>query len=247
MILRTLATSLKQRDWGGAFIDVLIVVIGILLALQADDWVSERNDRAAETAALQRLLDEAEEAVDYIRDEVAYQERMNALRRQATAIVDGELAVPEQDLPLRIGINTMLNIPNLSTARTTYDELTSAGQMQLIRSHAVRRQIALFYAALDYFRSHVSRPNVEGFWEGYFRHVSYAYNPAAETSDVILSTYDWDGIRADPGFVSRLIGALRNQLAVQEMRLDLLRMAEQMCAAIASELDTTCQPPSLAQ
>jgi hypothetical protein len=243
MILRNLAMSIRQHDWGAAVIEVFIVVIGILVALQADDWVRERDDRAAEVAALERLLSEAENTVTYLQAEVAYQERTNELRRRATALVDGQEDVPEQDLPFRIGINTMVMNPTLSPPRTTYDELTASGRLQLVRSDHVREQLALFYADLDYFRSFVSVRDNEAFWEGYFEHVSYAYNPESETTDIILSTYNWDSLRQDRTFVSRIIAALRGQLVTQAMRADLLRQASQVCDAIAAELRTACRPP----
>ena len=48
MVLQKLATSLRQHDWGTALIEVLVVVLGIFIGLQVDDWNTARKDRIDE-------------------------------------------------------------------------------------------------------------------------------------------------------------------------------------------------------
>ena len=42
MILDSLASGLKQRDWGKVLLEILIVVVGIFIGLQVDDWNRSR-------------------------------------------------------------------------------------------------------------------------------------------------------------------------------------------------------------
>jgi len=246
MIMRRLAAAMAEQNWFTVMLELAIVIFGIIIALQVNDWVRERDERKLEAAALQRLLAEAENAVAYIDRDVVRADQLNEARRQAVAVVDGQSEIPQDDLALRVGINTMVNTPTMTPARTTYDELTSAGQMQLIRSARIRDQIALYYAVLDQFRTTVETLDTANFWEGYFRHVTYRYNAESTTSDVVLSTYDWESLRADGKFKSQLIGALRNQLRFQGMRRQLLFRARAMCDAIAAEVGRSCQPRLLA-
>ena len=46
MILDSLASGLKQRDWGKVLLEILIVVVGIFIGLQVDDWNRSRIDRS---------------------------------------------------------------------------------------------------------------------------------------------------------------------------------------------------------
>ena len=45
MILRTLADALREQNWFTVALEVLIVVVGIFIGLQVDDWNSARIDR----------------------------------------------------------------------------------------------------------------------------------------------------------------------------------------------------------
>ena len=53
-IFSRLPKSLRQRDWTAAIIDVVVVVIGILMALALDDWYKKR-EADAERLELLRL------------------------------------------------------------------------------------------------------------------------------------------------------------------------------------------------
>ena len=241
MIIKKLAAGFRNRDWIEILIELAIVVAGILIAVQVNNWAGERSDRKIEHAALERLLGEFENTIEELDHTIAYNDRLIGLQRQGVSAATGQSEVPAHDLPLRIGINTISFSPPLSTPRTTYDELTSAGQMQLIRSRDIREQIARFYGFLDEFQQRSQRGNNDDFFARYLKHVTYDYNPESKTSDVVLSTYDWESIQNDSVFVSMLVGELRNQLNIQESRQALRDSAAKICAAIAAEVESECK------
>ena len=53
-IYSRLPESIRQRDWMAAIIDIVVVVIGILMALALDDWYTKR-EADAERLELLRL------------------------------------------------------------------------------------------------------------------------------------------------------------------------------------------------
>ncbi len=48
MILRRLATALREQNWFTVALEILIVVVGIFVGLQADQWNQSRKDRLVE-------------------------------------------------------------------------------------------------------------------------------------------------------------------------------------------------------
>ena len=58
MILRRLAEAIRQQNWFTVVLEVLIVVTGIFIGLQVDDWNGSRQDRRDEEHYLDRLHDE---------------------------------------------------------------------------------------------------------------------------------------------------------------------------------------------
>ena len=55
MILRKLAEAIRRQNWFTVVLEIMIVVIGIFLGLQANDWNQARKDRALEVRYLERL------------------------------------------------------------------------------------------------------------------------------------------------------------------------------------------------
>jgi hypothetical protein len=243
MIFKRLADGLRTRDWFTVFVELLIVVVGIYLGLQANEWAQEREYRQQEQASLVRLLEESEAAIAGIDQEIKYMRWLNQRRREAVAMIDSEDPVPDDDLMLRTGINTLDRFPPLRPVTVAYDELLSAGQMQLIRSADLRATIATYHAALDYFNELAGRfaLNDGDFWSAYKRHVTWDYNPESETSDILLSSYDWKTLREDEEFILEAIGKLRNQLVIEDALHHLREDAVEMCRAIASALGRDCQ------
>jgi len=58
MILQRLAEAIRQQNWFTVILEVSIVVVGIFIGLQVDDWNSGRQDRRDEQQYLGRLHDE---------------------------------------------------------------------------------------------------------------------------------------------------------------------------------------------
>ncbi len=58
MILRRLATSIRKRDWFTVFVETMIVVLGVFLGLQVQQWAGERVRKATEAEYIARLHDE---------------------------------------------------------------------------------------------------------------------------------------------------------------------------------------------
>lgn len=58
MILRRIASAFRRQDWYAVVIEFLLVVAGVLVALQLDTWAQRQADKQAYEAALQRLRGE---------------------------------------------------------------------------------------------------------------------------------------------------------------------------------------------
>lgn len=58
MILRRIAEGIKNQDWFVVLIEIFIVVIGIYVGLQVDDWNKARQDREDEKAFIIQFHDD---------------------------------------------------------------------------------------------------------------------------------------------------------------------------------------------
>lgn len=58
MILRRLARAIREQNWFSVVLEVVIVVVGIFIGLQVDEWNQRRLERESDQRALALFVDE---------------------------------------------------------------------------------------------------------------------------------------------------------------------------------------------
>ena len=138
MILRRLADGIRQQDWFTVVVEVLIVVVGIFLGLQVDDWNEARKDRIDEQLFITRLHGDillAEKLSSSRLDR-----RLGRLDSMITAadvlFARSEREVLSEDECRAVSATHYFNvsIPELPSV----SELVGAGRMSIIRDSELR-------------------------------------------------------------------------------------------------------------
>lgn len=242
MLLRRIANALKRQDWATVFIEFALVVAGVLFALQVNSWAGEAAERQREKAALERLFLEAQNAYRTTSATTERAQRLNQLRRDAIALIDSDAPLPENTLPTKIGINTLAQFPRLSVIRVVYDELKSSGQMSLLQSPKVRDAVSSFHTDTEGFNGLQEGfgDSTNDFWVQYRQHIYWRHNPESTTSDIILSTYDWESLRQDKEFITISLGLMRNHLVAESFLIDINDQARTMCEELAAAVGKPC-------
>ena len=106
-----------------------------------------------------------------------------------------------------------------------------------------RQQLAEFHSRL---REHSElaksfREADDLFWPAYREHVVWRYNSESETSDILISSFNWDSMRQDRQFIMIAIGALRNQLVIQQSLVSLSDQSRSVCRAVADLIGQRCE------
>jgi hypothetical protein len=145
MALAKLSKRLREHDWFAAFIEVLIVIVGILVALQVSNWNEDRQDRNLAREYERRLHEELQSDLANIAstrefwDKVAVYQAA-ATRHAATAELAGGSAW-----------NTLLAYYQSSQLRpfeledTTFTELRTAGELRLLGDSSLSKGFADYY------------------------------------------------------------------------------------------------------
>lgn len=153
---RSLRQQLFTENRTGKYItyaigEIVLVVIGILIALQINTWSNEQDDRKLERTYLEALHFEITEDLQF------YSNVADSLRNQKTSAqhVLRFLENPEAKITdSLLFINTFRNCAdgeNLTRTEVTWKELQSTGRLSLIRNKELVRQLFEYYAFLDQF------------------------------------------------------------------------------------------------
>ena len=94
MILRRLADGIKNQDWFVVVVEIMIVVVGIFIGLQVDDWNEARLDRLEEQKVLARLHNELETSVDPEGMTRQYAIQFSRTLRDLRPVIGGQVEPP---------------------------------------------------------------------------------------------------------------------------------------------------------
>ena len=132
MILRRIADAIQQQNWFTVVLEILIVVAGIFIGLQVDDWNSLRKDRRDEQHYLNRLHDEILNA-----EKLSARLLNRRIERQAIAFDILETVFVDIDQPsltesecFALGSLHFFNIA--VTGLSASEELTASGRMDIL-------------------------------------------------------------------------------------------------------------------
>jgi len=200
----------REQNWFAAAIDLIIVVAGVFLAIQAANWNESRKARAEERRYYAQIVEDlrldqrdlglARERADTF--DTAAESTLRAIRTGLSQnVTPGRFAV-------EIHHSGYLYIPRPS--RRTYDELISTGNLGLLRSEAAKSAIADYYATFDLLRQ----------WDVLLRLQQDRYWGA--TAGVLPRPVLRDAVRfrepsLSPSEASRILAALRERDGVDDM------------------------------
>jgi len=145
MILRYLADAIRGQKWFTVLIELAVVVVGIFLGLQIDDWNERRKENSLERGYIERL--EAEVDANIAVYQTAIQraaETDRTYRDYFDYLHDPAVALPGESELLavlcRVGIQSRLRFDN-----TVYDELVSTGRLDIIRYIELTRSLKTYW------------------------------------------------------------------------------------------------------
>jgi hypothetical protein len=144
MILRRFSEHVKDQNWFAVGLDLIVVVSGIYIGLQADAWMLSKQDRALEVEYLERMVSDMEESI------VAQRELIRILDESSVSIdyiaeLQRSRSLDSADVERLIkGLNEVGWVATPVTNMVTVRELQSTGNISLIRDISVRMAIGRF-------------------------------------------------------------------------------------------------------
>ncbi|XWN35867.1 MAG: DUF6090 family protein [Balneola sp.] len=125
--------------------EIFLVMIGILLALQINNWNEDRKEREREVSYLIRLNE------NLIHDGIKMEGRINFFGQiqeyssVAIPFLEGNPPPEKTDWDILLALFQSSQIWPLILSNSTYDELKSAGELSLIRNEELRTKLANYY------------------------------------------------------------------------------------------------------
>ena len=163
-------------NWKLAVGELVIVALGVLIALWADQAIQARQEAKLAISYLEGLQTDIRADINALRFSSSQAQNRLAIIRQVEAWLHDPSATPDPDtLVMNVHYAGVTFFPTIS--RFTIDELKSTGDLRLLKNQALKRQVADYYNQIDLQVEQWIGTSDEGNIETYFRELAFVIDP----------------------------------------------------------------------
>lgn len=141
MIFGTLRSYLRERKYGVLFLEFIILVVGVYLSLQANQWQNNRQDRAIEQQYLVRLEKDFERSSAALSESIARIELSIEKLELSLAILSNEKREEGDYQKLFDAMQSSSIMGSFEVYLATFEELKDTGYMRLLESTELRESL----------------------------------------------------------------------------------------------------------
>jgi hypothetical protein len=187
---------LSEKNYGTYILyasgEIVLVMIGILLALQIDNWNEDRKDRRTEVKYMERLLHDLQNDSIYFDNQIFICK--SAISHLDSFLIEMYVAPENPDDVKRIMKHADIQTDDMTSNNSTYKELISTGSMNILSDQKVKAEIMDYYHLGEDKASQIKEFNL--------------------VSTRILT----DGVAKVPSFNHLLLKGLQNDLGMELFR-----------------------------
>ena len=189
MVIRRIREHVAAHNWFAVAIDLAIVVVGVFIGTQANNWNEARIERAAAAESRREIIDDLRSNETDLASRMAY---YGAARAHAIAALD---AIERPGEPL--GAPFLLDAYQASQVwlrplvRAGYDEMTGAGLTRHIGDRKTRLRLTSYYTQSRQFE--VTALGMTAYRERLRRAMPYTLQMAIKRQCAEQITYLADG------------------------------------------------------
>lgn len=242
MILSRMITQVKEQHWLAFFIDFVIVVFGVFLGLQVNNWNIARHDRTLEHTYLRSIASELDGSIASINFSIQVTRRRMAYDRLLIKSVTDPAAARSNPGKFIYAI-THGGFRYWPTIQNyTFEEIKSAGNLGIIRDRKLVRNLLKFYAYaqnLTQWRNVMALEHLE-----YVKHMAgilterevvLSTSRSVPTDDVVDAMGAYKRMLARPAFTNWVSLTLLSRYSSLQIKMFWLQEAKKLRAEILAE------------
>ena len=147
-MLTRLRKYLAEANYGALGLEVIVVIVGILIAFQIDRWAQEQRESQQEHKYILRLKNDLQYEIAVMTDSLGTaDQRMAHIQLLERVSTNNEVAIKSpNDVAWALERATWRSFPQISAF--IYTELQATGNLSLIRSDDLRQGLAEYYSSI---------------------------------------------------------------------------------------------------
>ncbi len=145
MILRSITKHVRDQNWFAVGLDFLIVVVGVFIGIQVANWNDARVDEGRARAYLERIGLDLDADLATLADRKGFWHQVSRYGETGLRYARTGTADDTSHWAVLLAYFQASQVAEFITAQATYDELRSAGDLELIRNLEIRNALASYY------------------------------------------------------------------------------------------------------
>ena len=190
-MLKRIAGSIRQQDWFAVGIEILVVMIGLLLAFQLDRWRDSIAERQREQTYVDRLSADVAADVPAIEYAVELQTMRLDFIELLMSVARNPMVATEQPITFLGAVSQAAYTYTPVLTSHTFENLRSTGDLRLILDETVKDEMFEYYGYDEAQRQY--RPLQ---FSTEFRHFELAASVLSHEQEVLLQD-NWLFFRPD--------------------------------------------------
>lgn len=148
MLLRRITKHVTDQNWFAVFVDFIIVVVGILIAFQITEWNETRQDRAIEQDYKILLIEDLKTIKDELINQIEHEEFIVKHAARSLKILN-QMSIQSQTELFGQTLTLITGRRTLRLENATFDEIMSAGRLNVIQDPLLRKEIISYFNSLS--------------------------------------------------------------------------------------------------
>ena len=209
-MLRHIAKSIRQADYGALLLELSVLIVGILLALAVDRWNQDRLDGIEAAQIIERLRSDTARNLAMFEKTLPLMERdLSNVKALFRALEAGSIA-GEDSTNIELAIAYIDVVPSYPLVFAGYDELVATGRLRQLDDPALvdmlgnqRAEYEAAQAVVGYWRD-----GIQGASDALDQHVDFYYTTEKMDEDSMGVRFDFAELASDRNLKNQVFDAV---------------------------------------
>jgi len=145
MVLRRLAGFIRHHDWFAVTIEILVVIVGLLLAFQLDRWWEQRGERVQEAEFVARLAADVARESEFLEQAIVLATIRKGMAELLMDVAEDSSAATRDPVRFVAAVQQAAYTYAPILSAHTFEEMRSTGNLRLLRDPEVKNALYTYY------------------------------------------------------------------------------------------------------
>lgn len=157
--LRRITSDFRELRWGQVLVELVLLIVGILIALAVNGWIEDRRDAQTERQYLEGIVRDLDRDLTVLKEFADYHQNQVADGVMAYRALRTEPDVKDKE-GVAQAVSRLMSRRTLRLSHPTYSNLVGTGNARLIRNVELRDRIVGLYEANERWVAIIDRNNL---------------------------------------------------------------------------------------